>query len=112
MQNDESTVQDILADFTHDKDLFMDGQPFVAYEYSEEKANHYWQRQQDLQRIHLAVMMNMFKNKGYGTAAEQLALEYAFVQLNMNCVFADSLVKNLRSQHVLKKSWVYRNQAG
>jgi len=43
------------------------------------------------------------KNKGYGTEAENLAIEYAFNVLGMDRILADSIVKNLRSQHILKK---------
>lgn len=43
------------------------------------------------------------KNKGYGTQAEILALQYAFCELNMNVVYADTIHKNKRSQHVLEK---------
>ena len=44
-----------------------------------------------------------FKNRGYGTQAEMLTLEYAFTALNMKTVFADAIHKNKRSQHVLEK---------
>ena len=43
------------------------------------------------------------KNKGYGSAAERLALAYAFENLGMESVLADSVLKNTRSQHVLEK---------
>ena len=43
------------------------------------------------------------KNKGYGTQAEILAISYAFDQLGMERIFAESLVKNTRSQHILEK---------
>lgn len=43
------------------------------------------------------------KGKGYGTKAEQLAIEYAFKELGMNAVNADSVKKNARSQHVMEK---------
>lgn len=43
------------------------------------------------------------KNKGYGTRAEQLAVAYAFDELGMEHILADSIVKNTRSQHVLEK---------
>lgn len=43
------------------------------------------------------------KNKGYGSAAERLALVYAFENLGMESVLADSVLKNTRSQHVLEK---------
>lgn len=51
--------------------------------------------------IHLC--NDSFKNKGYGTEAEKLAIDYAFNTLNMRKIYADSLKKNLRSQHVLEK---------
>lgn len=43
------------------------------------------------------------KNKGYGTAAERLAVEYAFSVLKLERVWAQTLEKNKRSQHVLEK---------
>lgn len=43
------------------------------------------------------------KNKGYGTKAELLAVQYAFENLNMEYVTADILIKNKRSQHVAEK---------
>ena len=43
------------------------------------------------------------KGKGYGTQAEKLAIAYAFEQLGMEHIFAESLVKNARSQHILEK---------
>lgn len=51
--------------------------------------------------IHM--MNDSCKNKGYGTQAERLALEYAFETLKMQTVFADAITKNTRSQHVLEK---------
>ena len=45
-----------------------------------------------------------WKNKGCGTAALRLALRYAFEELGMETVLADSLLKNTRSQHVLQKA--------
>ncbi len=120
-----------LQEFTHDPDLFMDDQPFTEYVYSRDKADTYWQRQQDLGRVHLAIMLGQepigeivlknidhdqkcctlgicmrndsVKNQGYGTKAEQLALGYAFEVMGMDTVFADSILKNTRSQHVLMK---------
>ena len=46
---------------------------------------------------------NSVKNRGFGTQAEILALEYAFGSLGMETVFADAVHKNKRSQHVLEK---------
>lgn len=43
------------------------------------------------------------KEKGYGTQAERLVLQYAFEELGMHTVNADAALKNTRSQHVLEK---------
>lgn len=43
------------------------------------------------------------KNRGFGTRAEQLAIDYAFDTLGMERILADSVEKNHRSQHVLEK---------
>ena len=43
------------------------------------------------------------KNRGYGTQAERLAIAYAFDVLGMKSVYADSIIKNTRSQHILEK---------
>lgn len=43
------------------------------------------------------------KDKGYGTCAEQLAIQYAFDVLDMVAVNADTIIKNTRSQRVLEK---------
>lgn len=43
------------------------------------------------------------KGRGYGTEAERLAIEYAFSELGMDTVYADHIVKNERSGHILDK---------
>lgn len=43
------------------------------------------------------------KEKGYGTLAERLILQYAFEEMGMVAVNADAALKNTRSQHVLEK---------
>ena len=117
--------------FSFDPDLFSDMSRFTTYIYSQEHADAQWQRQKDLERVHLAVVLDetvigeivlknidserrcctlgihlindSVKNKGYGTKAEVLALRYAFSSMNMNTVYADAILKNKRSQHVLMK---------
>lgn len=117
--------------FTHDPAMFMDASRVTVYVYSPEHADALWQRQHDLGRIHLAVMLedepigdvvlkgidhakscctmgiylqnDSCKNRGYGTEAELQVLEYAFNEMGMQTVFADALLKNTRSRHVLEK---------
>ena len=50
--------------------------------------------------IHL--QSDAVKNRGFGTRAERLAIAYAFDELGMDSIFADSIEKNRRSQHVLE----------
>ena len=117
--------------FVVDPALFLDSQPYQPYQYTEEKADAMVERYRRMGRVYLAVMLgdepigevvlknidrerkhctmgislinDSFKNKGYGTAAEKMILKYAFEQMEMRTVYADSLITNLRSQHVLQK---------
>lgn len=46
---------------------------------------------------------NNHKNKGYGTEAERLLINYAFESLGLKCIYADTILRNKRSQHILEK---------
>ena len=120
-----------FENFAYDPDMFTDLSRFKPYSYSPEQADAHWQRQRDLNRVHLAVLLDeepigeivlknidrskrcctmgihlqndSCKNQGYGTEAELQALEYAFIDMGLNTVYADALILNRRSQHVLKK---------
>lgn len=46
---------------------------------------------------------NTHKNKGYGTEAERLLINYAFESLGLNTIYADTIIRNKRSQYVLEK---------
>lgn len=117
--------------FQLDPILFMYDSKYQPYVYSDEKSDATIERYRQLGRVHLAVMLDdepigeivlkhinhgkrhctlgismrsdEYKNRGYGTKTEILALEYAFNKLGMETVFAESILKNARSQHVLKK---------
>ena len=117
--------------FEVDPALFSDDQAYSPYTYRENDVNARLDRYRQIGRVYLAVLLNSepigeivlkdidytrkyctlgislqsdrYKNKGYGTTAEILSLEYAFNNLDMQTVFADSLVGNTRSQHVLQK---------
>lgn len=121
-----------FSNFEYDPDIFVDPSRLTVYTYDQEKADAYWQRQKHLGRIRLAIIgdddpiseivlknidcVNKFctmgihmqndsvKNKGYGTIAEMLVIQYAFNELGMETILADALKKNTRSQHVLKRA--------
>ena len=61
----------------------------------------YTEKRQCSMGIHLRD--DSVKEKGYGTQAERLILQYAFEVLDMVAVNADAVLKNTRSQHVLEK---------
>ena len=118
-------------DFEMDPDLFADMTRFHLYLYDPVKCDETVDRYRQLGRVYLAVMLecdpigevilknldderkcctlsihlqnDSVKNKGYGTQAEILALQYAFKEMKMNTVYADAIHKNTRSQHVLTK---------
>lgn len=115
-------------EFEQDPDLFTDMTPYI---YSAEKSDAAVLRNQQLGWVHIATMLNdkpigeiilkridsvnmhctlsicmqsnTYKNQGYGTVAEILALDYAFDQMNMKTVYADAIHKNIRSQRDLEK---------
>ena len=119
-----------FKEYENDLDLYIDKSTYAPYIYEEEKVNRYIQRQIDLGRKALAVMVKdeivgeiiiknieehkcatmgiamkniKYKDKGYGTKAEQLAIDYVFHELDIPILYADSIISNTRSQHVLEK---------
>ena len=122
---------ELYRGFTNDPDIFMDMTRFAPYEYTPEKADQYYEKQQAPDRIVFMIMEDgrpvgevklkyidretkqcslgihlqndRAKNRGVGTAAERLALDYAFNVLGLETVNADAVLKNKRSQHVLEK---------
>ncbi len=120
-----------FLEYENDPDVYLPGQECVRYEYSEEKVARYVQRQRDLKRIPLAIMCNdelvgeiiikdikphecatmsivlknsRYKNRGIGTKAERLAVQYVFDDLDIPTLYADAIQTNGRSQHVLEKA--------
>ena len=117
--------------FQMDPMLFTDDSQFRPYVYNQADCDARIDRYARLGRIYLAVMLekepigeivlknidseqhhctlgislvsDTYKNRGIGTKAEILALEYAFNELGMETVYADSIHRNKRSQHVLQK---------
>lgn len=121
----------IYKKWENDDSIYMDMGLFKTYIYDEEKVDKYFDANQNPSRLLFAIMLgdnaigelqlkqidmktkectlsihmqnDAAKGKGYGTRAEQLAIEYAFEKLGMKAVNADTVIKNIRSQHVLEK---------
>jgi RimJ/RimL family protein N-acetyltransferase len=112
--------------------VYADPSEYRPYVYEPAAVDRYWEARQVPDRVMFAVTLsgepigevqlkridraagectlsihlrsNDVKDRGYGTAAEKLALEYAFEELGMQAVNADALVKNTRSQRALVKA--------
>lgn len=119
-----------FKEYQNDLDLYIDKSAYVPYCYEEETVNQYIERQIDLKRKNFAIMCDdkivgeliikdieehkcatmgiamqkaEYKDKGYGTKAELLAIDYVFHELDIPTLYADSILLNTRSQHVLEK---------
>ena len=123
--------REYMKDFILDVSLFSDPSAYKPNVYDQEQCDATFDCYVSLGRVHLAIIVgdesaseiilkkinleekhctmgismknDSWKGMGYGTAAEIKALEYAFNIMNLETVFADALLNNTRSQHVLKK---------
>ena len=122
---------ELYKEWENDEAIYMDMSLFKPYVYNEDAVNRYYDSKQDSSRMMFVIMLSNkpigelqlkqidydkkecilsihmqndnFKGKGYGTEAENLAIKYAFDELGMVAVNADTVVKNTRSQHILEK---------
>lgn len=119
-----------FREYENDMDLYLDKKDFVEYIYDKAKVDAYIQRQFERKRLPFAIMNEneivgelklydivegkcatlgitmknrKYKDKGFGTQAERLAIEYVFHELDIPVLYADSILTNTRSQHVLEK---------
>ena len=123
---------ELYRHWTNDASIYMDMHLFQPYVYDEAAVNRYFDTKgKDDSRRLFAIMLgdkpigelqlkqidrdkkectlsihlqnDSVKGKGYGTQAERLAVKFAFDELGMTAVNADTVIKNRRSQHVLEK---------
>lgn len=119
-----------FKEYQNDMDLYLDKNDFHEYCYDKARVDAYIQKQIDLNRLPFAIMCGdemvgelkiydivagksatlgitmknkNYKDRGFGTRAEQLAIEYVFDKLNIPVLNADVILTNTRSQHVLEK---------
>ncbi len=118
--------------YTHDLDLFLDKTAIAPYRYTSEDVEAYIRRKREKRQLVFAIMRggrpigevllknidpdkkvctlsiclqnDSVKERGFGTRAERLMLDYAFHHLGMETVYANAFVTNTRSQHVLEKA--------
>ncbi len=116
--------------YENDPDLYLDKNDFVPYTYDAERVDAYIRKQIDRKRLPFAIMYgeemvgelklydivpgesatlgitmknSRYKDRGFGTQAERLAVAYVFEQLDIPVLYADCVLTNTRSQHVLEK---------
>lgn len=122
---------ELFRNWENDPAIYADMALFKAYQYDEAAVNRYFDTKQNPSCVLLAIMKDgapigeiqlkqidrerrectlsihmqndTWKGRGYGTCAEQLAVQYAFETLDLSAVNADTITKNERSQHVLEK---------
>lgn len=119
-----------FKEYQNDLDLFIDKSTYRPYIYEKERVDQYIKRQIDLNRKSFAIMFGneivgeliiknieankcatmglsvknaSYKDRGFGTKAESLAVKYVFSELDIPVLYADSILSNKRSQHVLEK---------
>ena len=122
---------ELYAHWQNDPAIYADVSHFQPFRYDREWVERYYARQQAADRRYFAIMRHdavigeillkridwqektcvlsihlqndHVKNRGYGTHAERLAVSYAFEQMGMRAIYADALIGNARSRHVLEK---------
>lgn len=131
VQMTRELCHELYKSWENDESIYMDMSLFKPYIYQEEAVDRYYDSKQDASRVLFAVMFgdrpigevklkqidrekkectlsihmqnDSVKGKGYGTEAERLTIKYAFEELGMQAVNADTVTKNARSQHILDK---------
>ena len=122
---------ELYRDWQNDPALFPDPSLFRPYHYVPEQVDRYFDSKQQPNRVLFAILQSgrpigevhlknidperlectlsihmqndSVKGQGYGTRAERLAVAYAFRKLGMESVLADTVLSNVRSQHILEK---------
>lgn len=122
---------ELYRKWQNDDSIYMDMSLFKPYTYRVEAVDRYYDSKQEPSRILFAIMLedrpigevqlkqidqdkkectlsihmqnDDVKGRGYGTDAERQAIRYAFDELGMKAVNADTAIKNVRSQHILDK---------
>lgn len=123
---------ELFMGWKNDASIYMDMSLFKPFCYCEDSVNRYFDSKNEPSRIMFVITLgdrpigelqlkqidwekaectlsihmqnDAVKGKGFGTQAELKAVKYAFDELGMAAVNADTIIKNTRSQHVLEKA--------
>lgn len=126
----DEMYHEFFKEYENDRDLYLNQEEYQHYSYDASKVDAYIDRVKSKRRVALAIMSDNkiageilfkdivedkcatlsivmknsdFTNQGIGTEAERLAIDYAFEELNLQALCADTVATNTRSQHVLEK---------
>ena len=98
---------ELYKSWENDDSIYMDMSIFKEYVYNEESVDHYFDSKQGTSCRIFAIML---EDRPIGELQlkqidmdKKLAIKYAFDELGMVAVNADTVVKNTRSQHILEK---------
>jgi len=62
-------------------------------------------------RFGIALTDDSVKGKGFGTEAMQLIINYALNVLDLKTIYAESVLRNTRSQHIMEKvGFIYTHE--
>ena len=75
----------------------------TPYIYTPEIAQKDFERKANNCTLSIVLIQDCYKEKGYDTAVERTVLEYGFKELGLSAIYADVVLRNTRSQHVLEK---------
>ena len=127
----DEMFHDFYQGYENDPCLCRPGQTYEPFRYSAEWVDRYIRRQKNLNRIPLAILCgdeiageiilkniapharaglsitlknDGYKGRGIGSKALTEAVRYAFSELDLREIFADALMTNMRSRHVLEKT--------
>lgn len=127
----EERYHTFFREYRNDPALYLHPEEYREYRYTHETVEAYIRRQRERGRIALAVMLgdhvigevkfydivpgesawmgialqnDSRTDRGYGTRAERMAIRYAFEVMELPVLYADAVLTNLRSRHVLEKA--------
>ena len=123
---------ELFRDWENDAAVFEHPSMMKPYVYDPSEVDRYFDARQEPSRVVFVIMLeghpigevqlkrmdpvrrtcslsihmqkDLYKNRGYGTQAERLAVQYAFDRLDLLAVDADVLIGNVRSQRALEKA--------
>ena len=125
-------MHEFFKGFIYDPATNINSGTTGKYQYDEDRVNEYFDKHQFQGKLHFAIMLentvigdvylkhfdsvnhtceigihmvnDLYKNRGYGTQALKRMVEYAFCNLDIEAIYAETLITNHRSNKALIKA--------